>query len=146
MSAADRPHGDGADAESPGGADDAGAGDDPQARDREGTYDHRQLDRLVHSRIRLAVLSILASVEDARFTYLRDQVNTTDGNLSTHLRKLEEAGYVEVEKSFRDRKPVTRYRMTGEGRAAFREYVESLGQMVDAGPAGEGEPGGGEGT
>lgn len=97
-------------------------------------YDHRRLDRLVHSRIRLAVLSILAAVEDAEFTYLRDEVNTTDGNLSTHLRKLEDAGYVQVEKGFRDRKPVTRYRMTDEGREAFREYVERLGEMVDDGP------------
>lgn len=93
-------------------------------------YDHRKLDRLVHSRIRLAVLSILAAVEDAEFTYLRDEVNTSDGNLSTHLRKLEEAGYVEVEKTFRDRRPLTRYRMTPEGREAFREHVERLGEMV----------------
>lgn len=100
-------------------------------------YDHRKLEKLVHSRIRLAVLSILATVDEAEFTYLRDEVNTTDGNLSTHLRKLEDAGYVEVEKSFRDRKPVTRYRMTGEGREAFQEYVESLGRMVDIQPVEE---------
>jgi DNA-binding MarR family transcriptional regulator len=96
-------------------------------------FDHRKLDRLIHSRIRLAVLSILAAVDGAAFTYLRDEVNTTDGNLSTHLRKLEEAGYVEVEKRFEDRKPVSRYRMTEEGRDAFRRYVERLGEMVDAG-------------
>lgn len=93
-------------------------------------YDHRKLDRLVHSRIRLAVLSILAAAEDAEFTYLRDQVNTTDGNLSTHLRKLEEAGYVEADKSFVNRKPVTRYRITQEGSDAFRAHVERLGEMV----------------
>lgn len=107
----------------------------------DGEFDHRRLDKLVHSRIRLAVLSILAGVEDAEFTYLRDQVATTDGNLSTHLRKLEDAGYVEVQKSFRDRKPVTRYRMTEDGRRAFGEYVERLGRMVEAGspegPAGD---------
>lgn len=109
-------------------------------------YDHRKLDELVHSRIRLAVLSILAAVDDAEFTYLRDEVKTTDGNLSTHLRKLEDAGYVQVEKGFRDRKPVTRYRMTDEGRAAFREYVERLGEMVDvAAGEGDGTPGGEEG-
>lgn len=100
-------------------------------------YDHRRLDEVVHSRIRLAVLSILAAVDDAEFTHLRDQVNTTDGNLSTHLGRLEDAGYVEVEKSFRDRKPVTRYRMTDEGRDAFREYVEHLGAMVDASAGGD---------
>lgn len=100
-------------------------------------FDHRQLDRLVHSRIRLAVLSILAAVEDAGFTYLRDQVNTTDGNLSTHMKKLEEAGYVEVEKRFRDRKPQTRYRMTSEGREAFREYVDRLERIVASGAPGD---------
>lgn len=94
-------------------------------------YDHRRLDRLVHSRIRLAVLSILAAVDDAEFTYLRDEVNTTDGNLSTHLRKLEEAGYVAVDKSFRNRKPVTRYRMTEEGREAFTAYVDRLESMLE---------------
>lgn len=93
-------------------------------------YDHRRLDRTIHSRIRLAVLSILAAVDHAKFTHLRDQVNTTNGNLSSHLGKLEEAGYVEVEKRFEDRTPVTRYRMTDEGREAFRDYVESLGEMV----------------
>ena len=112
-------------------------------------FDHRQLDRLVHSRIRLAVLSILAAVEDAAFTYLRDQVNTTDGNLSTHMQKLEEAGYVEVDKSFRDRKPQTRYRMTPEGRDAFREYVDRLERIVasgapDDGPTEDDTSGGGD--
>ncbi|MFB6240973.1 MAG: winged helix-turn-helix domain-containing protein [Gemmatimonadota bacterium] len=102
----------------------------PDAGGPEREFDHRQLDRTIHSRIRLAVLSVLAAVENARFTYLRDQVNTTDGNLSTHLKKLEEAGYVGVEKSFEDRKPVTRYHLTDEGRRAFREYVESLGEML----------------
>lgn len=98
-------------------------------------YDHRQLDRLVHSRIRLAVLSILAAVEDAEFTYLRDRVNTTNGNLSTHMKKLEEAGYVEADKSFVDRKPVTRYQVTETGRQAFRTYVDRLETMLEGGGA-----------
>lgn len=94
-------------------------------------FDHRALERLVHSRIRLAVLSILAAVADAEFTYLRDQVHTTDGNLASHLRKLEEAGYVEAEKSFVDRKPVTRYRITSPGKAAFGRYVDRLERMLE---------------
>lgn len=102
----------------------------------DGDYDHRQLDRIIHSRIRLAVLSILASVDSAKFTYLRDQVNTTDGNLSTHLGKLEDAEYVEVQKRFEDRTPVTRYRLTEDGRQAFRDYVEHLGRMIEL-PGGE---------
>lgn len=93
-------------------------------------FDHRELDRLVHSRIRLSVLSLLAGVDRAEFTFLRDQVRTTDGNLSAHLSKLEDAGYVESEKRFADRKPVTRYRITGEGRRALREYAERLGAML----------------
>lgn len=97
-------------------------------------FDHRELDRLVHSRIRLAVLSLLAGVERAEFTFLRDQVNTTDGNLSAHLSKLKDAGYVASEKRFEDQKPVTRYRITAEGRRALRDYAERLGTMLgDAG-------------
>lgn len=107
-----------------------GVDEDRTEEAAEARFDHRQLDRLVHSRIRLGVLSILAAVQSAEFTHLRDQVNTTDGNLATHLRKLEEAGYVDVDKSFRDRKPVTRYRMTGEGREAFRAYVDRLEGML----------------
>lgn len=95
-------------------------------------FDHRELDRVVHSRIRLAVLSLLAGVDRAEFTFLRDQVNTTDGNLSAHARKLEEAGYVDSEKRFDDRKPVTRYRITEKGRRALREYAERLGTMLEA--------------
>lgn len=93
-------------------------------------FDHRDLDRLVHSRILLAALSLLAGAERAEFTFLRNQVNTTDGNLSAHLRKLEEAGYVEAEKSFRDRKPVIRNRITEEGRAALRAYADRLEGML----------------
>lgn len=94
------------------------------------TYDHRRLDGLIHSRIRLAVMAILAAAEDAEFTYLRDQVNTTDGNLSTHLRRLEEAGYIRVRKGFVDRRPVSRYSLTGEGHRAFRTYVDRLESLL----------------
>lgn len=100
-------------------------------------FDHRRLDRIVHSRIRLAVMSILASVEDAAFTYLRDQVKTSDGNLSTHLRKLEEADYISVHRSFVERTPVTRYRLTDSGREALGQYVDRLGKMVGGREMGE---------
>lgn len=95
-----------------------------------GDYDYQRLDALIHSRIRLAVMSILMSVEEAEFTYLRDRVGATDGNLGAHLRKLEEARYVEADKRFEDRKPVTRYRATDAGRRAFRRYVERLAAMI----------------
>ena len=94
------------------------------------TYDYRHLDPLIHSRIRLSVLAILGSVEDAEFTYLREQVRTTDGNLGAHLRKLEDAGYVHVSRSFVDRKPMSRYRIAEEGRAALRAYVDRLEQLI----------------
>lgn len=97
-------------------------------------YDYRQFDPLVHSRIRLSVLAILASVDDAEFTYLREQVKATDGNLGAHLRRLEEAGYVYATKHFVDRKPLTRYRITEAGRQAFRSYVDSVERLLLASP------------
>ena len=93
-------------------------------------FDYRQLDEIIHSRIRLAVMAVLISVEEAEFTFLRDKVNTTDGNLSTHLKKLEEAGYIAVSKSFEDRKPVSRYMLTQKGKKAFEIYVERLENML----------------
>ncbi len=95
-------------------------------------FDYQQLDDVIHSRIRLATMAILAAVDDADFTYLRDQVNATDGNLGTHLQKLEEAGYVAVEKDFVARKPVTRYRLTSRGRRAFKEYIARLDRLLRA--------------
>ncbi|WP_419161539.1 winged helix-turn-helix domain-containing protein [Candidatus Palauibacter sp.] len=97
-------------------------------------YDYRDLDPLIHSRIRLSVLAILAGVEDAEFTYLRDQVKTTDGNLGAHLRKLEDAGYVRVSRSFVGRRPITRYRTTETGRGAFRDYVNRLERILHSLP------------
>ncbi|MBW3535906.1 MAG: transcriptional regulator [Gemmatimonadetes bacterium] len=94
------------------------------------TFDYRKLDDVIHSRIRLAVMAILASVEDAEFTYLRDAVGATDGNLSTHLSRLAEAGYVEVDKRFEGSRPVSRYGLTAEGRGAFRAYVERMERLL----------------
>jgi len=93
-------------------------------------FDHTQLDDLIHSRLRLAVMAVLASVERAEFTFLRDQVNATDGNLGAHLRKLEEAGYLAATKRFVERKPVTDYRLTPGGRAAFEAYVQHLASLT----------------
>lgn len=93
-------------------------------------YDYHGLDDVIHARIRLAAMAILVSVESADFTYLREKTGATDGNLGAHMRKLEEAGYVEAVKIFEDRKPVTRYSATGAGRRAFEAYVERLGRML----------------
>jgi DNA-binding transcriptional ArsR family regulator len=89
-----------------------------------------ELDPIIHGKLRLAVLSLLASVEDAEFTWLRDKTGSTDGNLGAHLLKLEEAGYIAVEKKFVRRKPVTLYRMTETGRTALTGYVRALKQLL----------------
>lgn len=76
-------------------------------------------------------MAVLISVEEAEFTFLKEKVNTTDGNLSTHLKKLEEAGYIAVSKSFEDRKPISRYMLTQKGRQAFEIYVERLENILN---------------
>ena len=93
-------------------------------------FDHTLIDDVIHSRLRLAVMAVLASVERMEFTALRDAVKATDGNLSTHLRKLEAAGYVRIDKQFVDRKPRSDCSLTDAGRSAFRAYVEQLGRLV----------------
>lgn len=90
------------------------------------------LDPLVHGKLRLALLSLLSVVEEAEFTWLREKTGSTDGNLGAHLLKLEEAGYVGVEKRFTARKPVTFYRMTARGRAALEGYIASIKQLLGA--------------
>ena len=93
-------------------------------------YDYQQLDELIHSRIRLAIMTLLVSADQAEFTYIRDKINTTDGNLSVHLRKLEESGYIKMQKKFVDRKPVTSYSITIKGHKAFENYIELLEKMI----------------
>src|SRR5512140_1657753 len=89
-----------------------------------------ELDPVVHGKLRLALLSLLAGVEQADFTWLREKTGSTDGNLGAQMLKLEEAGYVAVEKKFVQRKPQTIYRMTDPGRTALREYVKALKQLL----------------
>ena len=90
------------------------------------------LDKLVHDRVRLGVLSALAVSPRLGFTELRDMLDTTDGNLSAHARKLEEAGYVTCEKSFRDRYPHTEYAITEPGRRALERYLDHMEALVRA--------------
>jgi|SRR5579884_3079870 len=85
-----------------------------------------ELDPVIHGKLRLAVLSLLAGVEQAEFTWLREKTGATDGNLGANLVKLEEAQYVEVEKKFVARKPLSIYRISKKGRAALDQYVRSL--------------------
>ena len=88
------------------------------------------LDPIIHAPARLAILSILITVENANFTFLKESTGTTDGNLSTHLTKLEESGYVSIEKKFVGKKPQTTCAITKKGRTAFEKYLEQLEQIV----------------
>jgi DNA-binding PadR family transcriptional regulator len=90
------------------------------------------LDPVVHGKMRLALLSLLSGVEEAEFTWLREKTGSTDGNLGAQMMKLEEAGYVAVEKKFVLRKPQTLYRITESGREALAEYVQALKQLLGA--------------
>ena len=90
----------------------------------------KEIDPLLHSRIRLAIMSVLVTVEEVDFTYLKESTGATDGNLSTHIYKLEEAGYIEIKKQFVDNKPKTMCTMTEKGRKAFSDYVKVLETML----------------
>jgi len=93
-------------------------------------FDYHQLNDIIHSRIRLAIISVLVAVDEAEFNFLKEKIKTTDGNLSVHLRKLEEAEYIDVKKEFIGRKPVSTYRLTKKGRKAFEVYVENLEKLI----------------
>jgi len=90
------------------------------------------LDRLVHERLRLGILSALAVNESLTFNELKRLLDTTDGNLSVHARKLEEAGYVGCAKSFANRMPKTEYRLTAEGRRALERYLDHMEALIQA--------------
>ncbi len=91
----------------------------------------KELDPLLHSQLRLGVMSLLMSVESAEFTFLKEKTNSTSGNLSVQIDKLSEAGYITVEKSFRGKKPLTTCKITRKGLKAFEEYVNSLKQYIN---------------
>ncbi|MGJ5817318.1 winged helix-turn-helix domain-containing protein [Paludibaculum fermentans] len=88
------------------------------------------LDRVIHEPARLLIVALLASVKESDFLWLQKESELTKGNLSSHLGKLEEAGYVEVEKSFRGKIPLTVLRLTGAGRAAFVEYKKRMNGLL----------------
>jgi DNA-binding transcriptional ArsR family regulator len=90
-----------------------------------------EIDRLIHEPARLMVLALLFVVESADFIFLMRQTGLTWGNLSSHMSRLEEAGYVEVEKKFKGKKPHTMLHLTEAGRSAFREYRQCMKQVLD---------------
>jgi DNA-binding MarR family transcriptional regulator len=89
-----------------------------------------QIDRVIHEKGRLAIMSMLAASPEMSFTVLRDSLEMTDGNLTTHVRTLQEAGYVSVAKSYRDSRRLTTLSLTAAGRRAFGNYVSLLEQIV----------------
>jgi len=95
-----------------------------------GDFDYQKLDDVIHSRMRLAIMSVLMTVTEADFNFLKKQVNATGGNLSISLKKLEDSGYVSVTKSFIDRKPSSKYQLTPEGRTAFSVYLGQLEKLL----------------
>jgi len=99
---------------------------------RGGAEPASELDRLIHERVRLGIVSALAASESLSFRELKDLLRTTDGNLSLHARKLEEAGYVVCKKSFDGRTPRTDYRLSATGRRALEHYLDHMEALIRA--------------
>jgi DNA-binding MarR family transcriptional regulator len=90
----------------------------------------QDLDPILHSQLRLAVMSLLIGVKEAEFTFIREKTGATAGNLSVQVQKLKEAGYIEVTKQFKDNYPQTLCRITQKGVEAFEQYVKALQQYI----------------
>lgn len=95
-----------------------------------GLADLGRIDDVIHGRLRLGIMVYLADVETADFTELKTVLEATQGNLSVHLKTLEKAGYVAIDKSFRDNKPLTRVSITPAGRKAFAAYLQALSGLI----------------
>jgi len=93
-------------------------------------FDYQQIDDVIHSRLRLAIMSALITAEQMEFITLRNLIKATDGNLSANLKKLEETGYISVKKEFINRKPVSSYSLTQQGKDAFAVYIENLERLI----------------
>lgn len=91
-----------------------------------------ELDKVIHERMRLGIISALAANEKLSFTDLKNLLNTTDGNISVHARKLEDAGYLECLKSFNGRVPLTEYKITNDGREALNRYLNHMEALISA--------------
>ncbi len=90
------------------------------------------LDKIIHERMRLGIISALAANDSLSFADLKSLLDTSDGNLSVHARKLEEAGYLSVKKSFADRTPLTEYKITADGRKALERYLDHMEALIKA--------------
>lgn len=93
-------------------------------------FDHSAIDDVIHGRLRLGIMAYLSAVSPATFSEVREKVATSDGNLSTHLKKLDEAGYVEIEKRFVGKRPQTRLHMTKTGRKAWVAWLAQMKRIM----------------
>ena len=95
-----------------------------------GLADLGRIDDVIHGRMRLGIMVYLSDADSADFTELKTVLEATQGNLAVHLKKLEEAGFVAIDKSFKDNKPLTRVSITREGRKAFSAYLDAIGSLI----------------
>lgn len=111
-----------------------GAGSQPRALRVEKAAEtvSGELDKVIHERMRLGIISALAANEKLSFSDLKNLLNTTDGNISVHARKLEDAGYVTMKKSFAGRMPLTEYSITKDGRKALERYLDHMEALIKA--------------
>ncbi len=91
----------------------------------------KELDPILHSQLRLAIVSLLISLDEAEFSFLKEKTNATSGNISVQLEKLKEAGYIDIKKSFRNKYPLTTCKITKKGIQAFETYVKDLKTYLD---------------
>lgn len=93
-------------------------------------FDHTQINEIIHSRIRLSILAVLSTVDEIEFISLMKEVNTTKGNLSVHLSKLETEGYVNIKKQFVGKKPLTTCKISENGLSALKEYLDMVEELA----------------
>ncbi|HEX3886576.1 MAG TPA: transcriptional regulator [Phenylobacterium sp.] len=96
-----------------------------------GDFDIERIDEVIHGRLRLGIMAFLSTAESADFNALKTRLSATDGNLSVHLRKLEDAGYVAIDKRFVGKKPLTTVTLTEPGRTAFIAYLDAMARLVN---------------
>lgn len=102
------------------------------SKEQDAIFDYNEIDDIIHARIRLAIMTILLTRGKTDFATLKRQTKTSDGNLSTHLRKLEDAGYIALKKSFVDRRPITIYWVSESGKKAYANYIATIERLVSS--------------
>ena len=94
-------------------------------------FNYRELDSIIHSRVRLGIMTVLITGDEVEFKFLKEKLKLSDGNLSVNMSKLEDAGFVETKKFFFKKKPKTVYKITKKGRKAFKQYIENLEKIIE---------------